>query len=104
MKSMKFRAAPNFLPAHTPSNLVSKQSGIVIRFIRIEPSFLNRFSGIISGSLNNISNLSLVSRLTSALASVQKADMGYKYSKIVTNENVVSLKPSYVLSSMYSEK
>lgn len=76
MKRMKFRAAPNFLPAHTPSSLVSKQSGIVMRFIRIEPSFLKRFSGIISGSLNNISNLSLVSRLTSSLASTQKADMG----------------------------
>lgn len=73
---MKLRAAPKRVPAHTPSNFVSKQSGIVIRFIRMDPSFLKMFSGISSGYLNNISNLSLVSNATSFRASTQKAEIG----------------------------
>jgi hypothetical protein len=74
---MKLRAAPNLVPAHTPSISSSDiQSGIVIRFIRIDPNFLRMFSGITSGCLNNKSNLFLVSRATSLLASGQKADMG----------------------------
>lgn len=80
------------MPEHTPSKVILKQSGIVIEFIRIEPSFLRIFSNIYSGYLNSNSNLYSVSVATSVLAEVQNVEIGYKYSKIVTNEKVVSLK------------
>lgn len=50
------------------------------------------FSVIFSGCLNNIDNLSEVSVAISPWAEVQKVEIGYIYSRIVTKAKEVALK------------